>query len=147
MAKSRLATYTPEIHARLVEYFRAGAFKEHAANAVRLTVAELNAWLKLGREGREPYATLDRDIRQAIADDAIRNQMVLSRAAMGQGSPRVDTKAAQWNLERKHPHLYGRQAVESTPAGAPPLHIEDAPTGDDDGVVVPKFDSSRRLAN
>lgn len=134
MPKPSRPEYTRAIHDRLIEYFKAGAFKRHCAQACRLTEAELDTWLELGRAGREPYATLWRDVEQAIADDALRNQLVISRAAAGQGSPRADVRAAQWNLERKHPDLYGRHAVEVTPSG--PTRPAAPP---DDGVHVPKF--------
>lgn len=134
MPKPRLPDYTRAIHDRLIEYFKAGAFKRHCAQACRLSEADLDAWLELGRAGKEPYATLLRDVEQAIGDDAIRNQLTVSRAAAGQGNPRADVRAAQWNLERKHPDLYGRQATEVTPSGP-----TRQPAPPDDGVHVPKF--------
>lgn len=100
-----------------------------------MTEAELDEWLEAGRRGREPYATLARDVDQAIADDVIRNQTVVSRAATGDGNPRADVSAAKWNLERKHPHLYGRQAVDVTPGGTIERRVSAAAA--DDSVQVP----------
>jgi hypothetical protein len=107
---------TPDIHSKLIQFFSLGAFKKHAANACGITELQLDEWLELGREGRAPYDQLFIDIERAIADDAIRNQMIVSRAAAGQPTS-GDWKAAAWNLERKHPKLYGRAATEAAKTG------------------------------
>jgi len=99
-----------DIRMRLIEAFRAGAFREHAAHLAGLMLSELEEWLAAGEQGQEPYATLLRDVNRAIADDALRNQIVVTRAAAGQPTE-GDWRAAAWNLERKYPRLYGRSAV------------------------------------
>jgi hypothetical protein len=109
VAKAKQIELSQDIRTRLIEAFRAGAFREHAAYLAGLTVLELEAWLAEGELGREPYATLLRDINHAIADDALRNQIVVTRAAAGQPT-QGDWRAAAWNLERKYPRLYGRAA-------------------------------------
>jgi hypothetical protein len=101
--------YTAELHAKLVGYLEAGAFKKHAANAVGIAARTLEAWLKRGDDGEEPYAQLALDVEKAIATDAIRNQTIISKAAAGEHAG--DWKAAAWNLERKFPKLYGHMAT------------------------------------
>jgi hypothetical protein len=101
--------YTPEIHQKIVQLLKAGAFKKHAANACRISDKTLAKWLEWGTEGREPYAQLLVDCDQAIAEDAIRNQMIISKAASGEHPG--DWKAAAWCLERKFPKLYGTMAA------------------------------------
>ncbi len=101
--------YTQEIRTRLIEAFRMGATREHAAAFAGLTVRELDEWLSAGELGEEPYDMLFREVSRAIAEDAIRNQTVVSRAAAGQPT-QGNWRAAAWNLERKFPRLYGRAA-------------------------------------
>jgi hypothetical protein len=101
--------YTPALHKQLVEYLRGGAFKKHAANACRLSLNTFEQWLAWGAAGREPYARLAIDCDQAIAQDAIRNQLIISKAANGEHLG--DWKAAAWCLERKFPKLYGAMAA------------------------------------
>lgn len=104
--------YTQAIHDRIVLLFKAGVFKIHVAHACGLTEPELDIWLERGRKSavREPWTRLARDVDRAIAEDAIRNQTTISRAATGRAGPAGDWKAAAWNLERKHPRLYGKLA-------------------------------------
>lgn len=102
--------YSADVHAEIVRYLKAGAFKTHAAQAAGVSISALESWLTKGREGVEPYVQLARDVEQAIATDAVRNQAIISQAAQGRISG--DWKAAAWNLEKKHPKLYGSAARE-----------------------------------
>lgn len=101
--------YTPELHRKIVDALRLGAFKKHAANSVGVSEQTLGTWLQWGAEGRVPYDRFLHDVEQAIAADAIRNQTIISKAAAGEHSG--DWKAAAWNLERKFPRLYGHMAA------------------------------------
>jgi len=105
----RRPKYSAALHAKLIEYLEGGAFKKHAANAVGISANTLAAWLKRGEDGEEPYAQLALDVEKAIAKDAVRNQLIISKAA--QGVHLGDWKAAAWNLERKFPKLYGSMAA------------------------------------
>jgi len=97
--------FSADVHRRIVEYLKGGAFKKHAANACRISHHTLDLWLQWGSEGREPYVQFAIDCEEAIAFDAIRNQLIISKAARGEHPG--DWKAAAWNLERKFPKLYG----------------------------------------
>lgn len=107
--ESGKSKYSPEVHAKIVKNLQAGAFKTHAAQAAGISHHTLDVWLKWGREGREPYAQFAEDCEQAIAEDAVRNHLVITKAALG--PIEGDWKAAAWLLERKFPDLYGQIAA------------------------------------
>lgn len=109
--------YTAALHKQIVEHLRSGAYKIHAANACGIAVTTLDAWVKAGREGREPYVQFARDVDMARAQDAVRNQAIISAAAMRKIDG--DWKAAAWNLERKFPKLYGKRYADN---------VDDRPT-------------------
>lgn len=129
---------TQEIQDKIVEHLKAGAFKSHAAAAVGLSRMTIDEWLRRGSEGEEPYAAFALAVNAAIAEDAIRNQGIISRAAF-QDAP-GDWRAAAWNLERKHPKLYGhRQERRHDEEQPKPNADRDAiPTGtiDDHDLVI-----------
>lgn len=104
----RKTLLTPDVRAQIISALASGAFKKHAANAAGVTERTLNNWLRRGEEGEEPYASFVAEVDTAIARDALRNQAVISQAAVGKAAG--DWKAAAWNLERKFPRLYGRAA-------------------------------------
>lgn len=104
----RKSQLTPEVHKSIIDNLNAGCFKKHAANAAQVSERTLHNWLERGAAGEEPYATFADDVETAIAKDALRNQAVISQAAVGKA--KGDWKAAAWNLERKFPRLYGRAA-------------------------------------
>lgn len=101
--------YTPAVHAKIVEALELGAFKRHAAAAAGIGWRTLEQWMQWGDEGREPYVSFAHDCEVAIGKDALRNQAIVSKAASGPHAG--DWKAAAWNLERKHPKLYGTLAI------------------------------------
>lgn len=122
--------YTPEVHKEVVASLKRGAYQVHAANAAGVSITTLQRWVKLGREGVEPYVQFAIDIDRARAEDALRNQAVISAAAIGKVAG--DWKAAAWNLERKFPKLYGRRAMMDNVDDALPLGAAD----DADGTAV-----------
>lgn len=107
--KSGRNQYTPEVHAKIVEAVANGAFKTHAARCAGIHPKTLDNWLRLGGEGDAQYVQLYDDVHEAIANDALRNQTIINQAASSKGKV-GDWKAAAWNLERKHPKLYGTAA-------------------------------------
>lgn len=111
---------TPEVHQAIIDNLRAGCFKKHAANAAGVSDRLLRSWLERGATGEQPYAKLLEDVDEAVALDALRNQAVISQAAVGKA--KGDWKAAAWNLERKFPRLYGRLAeLEQMPREERPV--------------------------
>lgn len=101
--------YTPELHKAIVDNLERGAYQVHAANSAGISIATLQRWVNLGRNGVEPYVRFAEDVDRARANDALRNQAVISAAAVRKVPG--DWKAAAWNLERKFPKLYGRRAM------------------------------------
>lgn len=101
--------YTPELHAQVVKSLEQGAYQVHAANAAGISISTLRRWVELGRDGVEPYVRFAEDVDRARANDALRNQAIISAAAVRKIPG--DWKAAAWNLERKFPKLYGRRPL------------------------------------
>jgi hypothetical protein len=121
----RRPKYSAAVHAAIVKSLEAGAFKKHAANAARISIDTLDDWIQLGVDGVEPYVQFALDVEAAIARDAIRNQTIISRAAQAEHAG--DWKAAAWNLEKKHPKLYGRLADAPPIAPVEPVERPHSP--------------------
>ena len=112
--------YTPQVHKEIIASLKRGAYQVHAANAAGVSISAMRRWVEQGREGVEPYVQFAVDVDRARAEDALRNQAVISAAAVGKIPG--DWKAAAWNLERKFPKLYGRRQMQD--------NVDDAlPTG------------------
>lgn len=125
--------YTPELHRKVVENLERGAYQVHAANAAGISISTLHRWVTLGRQGVEPYVTFAEDVDRARANDALRNQAVISAAAVRKVPG--DWKAAAWNLERKFPKLYGRRVMQDNVDDVSLLPPEQQPK-DEDGTGV-----------
>jgi hypothetical protein len=123
--------YTPELHRKIVDSLERGAYQVHAANSAGVSISTLHRWVELGRSGVEPYVAFAEDVDRARANDALRNQAVISAAAMRKVPG--DWKAAAWNLERKFPKLYGRRAMMDNVDDLPPPAAKD---DDDDQTGV-----------
>lgn len=115
--------YSAAVHKEIVSHLKRGAYQVHAANAAGVSMTSLLRWVKLGREGVEPYIQFAIDVDCARAEDALRNQAVISAAAVGKIAG--DWKAAAWNLERKFPKLYGRRQMQDNIDDAVPLGAAD----------------------
>src|SRR5262245_56961242 len=100
--------YTPEVHEKIVQALEAGALQSHAAWYAGISDRTLYKWLRKGEPGEPQYVKLYADTQEAVAKDAVRNQNAISAAAVG--PHKGDWKAAAWNLEKKHPKLYGSMA-------------------------------------
>lgn len=107
--RGRKTRFTREAGDVIVSKLRAGAFRRHAARAAGVSEDSLARWLELGRAGDKRYVEFAREADRAMAEDAIRNQTVITAAALRRIDG--DWKAAAWNLERKYPKLYGRNAA------------------------------------
>lgn len=106
---------TREVHETIVKHLKAGAFKVHAAKAAGVSVRAVEEWVKRGQAGEKKYAAFAAEVERLQAEDAIRNQAVISAAALKPIAG--DWKAAAWSLERKYPLLYGRAASLSPQFG------------------------------
>lgn len=118
--------YTREVHEAIVDAIDKGCFQSHAAWSAGVHPDTLRAWLRAGEEGDERYARLYADVMRAVGADAKRNQTVISAAALG--PHKGDWKAAAWNLEKKHPKLYGRiaelEALRAAEIAAAKKHLD-----------------------
>jgi hypothetical protein len=104
------------VQAIIVDQLRAGAFRAHAARAAGVAESTVDAWLRRGDAGERNYRDFAREVRRAQAEDAIRSQAIITRAAFGLVDG--DWRAAAWALERKHPKEYGRSAGAAAVAAA-----------------------------
>lgn len=122
---TRASKCTPEVRAAILERLREGAFKKHAARAAGIAHQTLEDWLSRGANGEEPYASFAEEVERAIAEDAVRNQGIITQAS--REKIEGDWRAAAWNLEKKHPKLYGRlldeEVITRVPVG-PSIAIE-----------------------
>jgi|SoimicMinimDraft_4_1059732.scaffolds.fasta_scaffold117538_1 transposase-like protein len=114
VGSSRRPKYSPEVHRKIVEALKRGLLKPHAAQLAGIHANTLETWIEAGNAGDERYEAFAIEVEKAIAEDALRNQAVISMAAVA--PIKGDWKAAAWNLERKFPRLYGaRMAAVLTP--------------------------------
>lgn len=105
VGSGRRPKYSPEVHRTIIAALRRGALKPHAAQSVGIHANTLESWIEAGNAGDERYEAFAIEVEKALADDALRNQAVITMAAIG--PIKGDWKAAAWNLERKFPRLYG----------------------------------------
>jgi hypothetical protein len=103
--------YNAEVHATIVKHLKSGAFLTHAAEAAQVSVEAAKDWVEKGLAGDRRYQAFALEVRKVQAEDAIRNQAVVSTAAVRHHGG--DWKAAAWNLERKYPKLYGQAAMQA----------------------------------
>ena len=101
----RKLRYNADVHARIVNALRIGAYQVHAAKAARVSPDSLAKWLRKGRAGDERYAQFASDCDEAMAQFANRLQGTITKAAIA-----GDWKAAAWDLERRYPEQYARKA-------------------------------------
>jgi hypothetical protein len=116
---------TREVHESIIKHLRAGAFRKHAAEAAGVSEETVAKWITRGRAGERAYVAFYNQVLRVQAEDAIRNQAMITRAAIGPTAG--DWKAAAWNLERKYPKQYGRAAAETA------IGVTIEPGDDDNG--------------
>jgi hypothetical protein len=141
---------TKEVQERIVSQIRIGGFLRYAVEAGGIGYTTFQNWLQRGEkyeagdgpERDRPYFDFATAVRQAQAQDALRMQSIITRAAVG-----GDWKAASWSLEKKYPHAYGQQ-----PQGGASITIRGGGSsgssgGTDDSVARVEFylpDNGRR---
>lgn len=94
---------TPDLHARIVSYVRAGNFRSTAAAAAGISPVTLRDWLRRGARGEQPFQQFREDVDQAEAQAEARDAALISKAA------EHDWKAAAWRLERRAHRRWGRK--------------------------------------
>jgi hypothetical protein len=100
--------FNATVAATIIGKLKLGAHKAHAALSAKISPRTLEDWLERGRAGDKKYAEFAADVDAAMADIGIRLQVAIMTAAI-KGHV-GDWKAAAWDLERRFPKLYGRQA-------------------------------------
>lgn len=104
----RYTKLTPEVEETILRHLRTGGYQVHAAEAAGVTYDAMRKWILRGEAGERVYADFATKVRKVLAEDALRSQSIITRAALG-----GDWKAAAWSLERKHPKLYGQAARQA----------------------------------
>lgn len=97
-----------EVQDAIVRHIRTGGIRKHAVAAAGIANRTFEVWMSRGEAGEKPYVEFYDAVRKAQAEDALRLQSVITRAAMGPHAG--DWKAAAWSLEKKYPKEYGHFA-------------------------------------
>lgn len=105
---------TTELAQALAMCYRDALRPAESAWVCGIRPGTLARWLKLGRQGEEPYAGLVRLLRQARAQGEHQRLRLIRRAAN-----KGDWRAAAWTLERTQPGRYARPTALPQPTAAP----------------------------
>lgn len=103
--------YTAEVHETICRHLRVGAYLTHAAEAAGVSVDAAKDWVAKGLAGDRRYEAFAHEVRRLQAEDVMRLQSLVTRAALG-----GDWKAASWLLERKFPKWFGHAASAAATA-------------------------------
>ena len=113
---ARKSTYTPETVAKIIEAIKMGATYELAAGYAGITFQTFNEWRKAKSEFSDA-------INNAEGVGAMIWLAKIERAASD-----GNWQAAAWKLERRYPHMYGRNVtqMEVTGKDGGPIEVNDA---------------------
>jgi hypothetical protein len=121
----RATKLTPEVHRRIVDYLKAGAYLETAAAGAGVSKTTLYDWLRRGaRATTGPHHDFAEAVQHATAEDELRGVLQVERIAGGAVRPiacpkcgtavpvpaaptNVQLQALLWKLERKYSDRYG----------------------------------------
>jgi hypothetical protein len=133
---------TKEVQERIVSQIRIGGYLRYAVEAGGIGYTTFQNWLERGEkyeagdgpERDKPYFDFAIEVKKAMAQDALRMQSIVTRAAMA-----GEWKAAAWSLEKKHRAGYGEQ-----PQGGASITIRGgggggSSGGAEDGVARVEF--------
>lgn len=113
----RRTKLTPAVEETILRHLRTGGYRSHAAMAAGIGSSTFDEWMQRGADGERPYADFYTKVQKAQAESALRNQSIITRAAVA-----GDWRAAAYSLERHFPKEYGRAsmvaAVSLQPGGA-----------------------------
>jgi len=99
---------------KIVQAVRIGAPLNTARAYAGVPTPTFNEWLRLGREGWEPYVALVEKIDAAMAEGEMRD---IARIDAGADK---DWRAAGFKLERRFPERWGeKKQIEATVTGRP----------------------------
>jgi len=141
---------TKEVQERIVSQIRIGGYLRYAVEAGGVGYTTFQNWLQRGEkyeagEGPERdrvYYDFAMEVKKAQAQDALRMQSIVTRAAVG-----GDWKAASWNLEKKYPSEYGSRAQGGAAITIRGGGSSGGGSGTDDAVARVEFylpDNGRR---
>lgn len=102
----RATKYNQVVEDAIIEALSLGSSYKGAANYVDIQCSTLFKWLKLGREGVEPYTRLVTRVRSARQKFEVTCLKRIHRAS------EKNWQAAAWLLERRLSHRYGQQISE-----------------------------------
>lgn len=88
---------------RILAAVEAGCGRRTAAQAAGVDRSTLMRWLAAGRDGVEPFAAFEAEVRAAEA------RCELANVATIQAASARTWQAAAWLLERKHPERWARR--------------------------------------
>ena len=113
---ARKSKYTPETVAKIIEAIKMGATYELAAGYAGIHYDTFNEWMKHKAEFSE-------QIKSAEGVGAMIWLAKIERAASD-----GNWQAAAWKLERRYPHMYGRNVtqMEVTGKDGGPIEVNDA---------------------
>lgn len=101
----RETSLTPEVQERYLAAIRKGNYRATAAKAANVSRSTVDKWMRLGRDGVEPYADFFRAVLEAEAQVEVEAvEKVLSAGEM-------DAKHFQWWLSRKFPERWADQVA------------------------------------
>ena len=99
---------TKTVEEIILRHLRGGGYLSHAAEAAGVNARTLAYWLDWGAEGKKPYAAFADKVMKVRAENALRLQSIVTRAALGHIEG--EYRAACWTLERHFPKVYGTAA-------------------------------------
>ena len=113
---ARKSKYTPETVAKIIQAIKMGATYELAAGYAGIHYDTFNEWMKHKAEFSE-------QVKSAEGVGAMIWLAKIERAASD-----GNWQAAAWKLERRYPHMYGRNVtqMEVTGKDGGPIEVNDA---------------------
>ena len=93
-----------------------------AAKFIGVDYEELRRWILRGRRAKSgPYAALAAALDNAEGQFVARNLSVINKAATGDAAKEIppDPKCAMWLLERRYPHIFGKNVQVEHHLGVP----------------------------
>lgn len=112
----------------ICQAIRAGNYVESAVLVAGITKKTFHEWLLRGKRGEAPFADFLNAVQKAQAEADVRDIMRIDRAGGD------SWQALAWKLERRRPHLFGRQDRKPIDETAPPFEAD------------PQFDPKRLTA-
>jgi transposase len=133
---ARKSKYTPEMVAKFIEAIKMGATYELAAGYAGISESSLYEWLKQKPEFLEA-------VKSAEGTGAM-----IWLAKIEKAASEGNWQAAAWKLERRYPHLYGKQVIANQHSGEQTLRVimDAAWRGEEQTVDHPVIEAAVNVA-